>query len=102
MRIDVIGRNLEITPAIQTHAETKAGKLPRYFDGVLAITLTISKDDHHKHGSFDVELLIDVQKHEDFVSKAHGPNVYALIDEVVDKGVRQLTDFKEKLKLEKR
>ena len=102
MRTDVVGRNFQITDAIRTHAEAKADKLPRYFDGVQQITFRISRQDHHHTTSFDVELVVDVEKHEDFVSHAQGEDVYAAIDQVVAKSSRQLTDFKEKLKLGKR
>ncbi len=102
MRIEVIGRNIPVTEAIRRHAEEKISKLPKYFDGVQQITITLSKDDHHTHGEFGAELVVDVEKHEDFVSHAHGDDLYATIDHVVQKGVRQLTDFKEKLKMGKR
>lgn len=102
MRIDVIGRNIEITQAMKSHAETKAEKLPKFYDGVQAIRFTIGKIDHQHKGSFDVELVIDVEKHDDFVSHCKSEDVYGAIDEVVHKGSRQLAEFKEKLKLEKR
>lgn len=102
MRIDVVGRNLEITEAIKSHAENKAQKLPKFYDGVMAVRFTIHKIDHHHKGSFDVELAISVQKHEDFVSHCKSEDVYGALDEVVHKGSRQLAEFKEKLKVEKR
>ncbi|MEX2218556.1 MAG: ribosome-associated translation inhibitor RaiA [Phycisphaerales bacterium] len=102
MRIDVVGRNLEVTDAIREHAEAKAAKLPRYFDGVQQITLRLSRQDHQHTGAFDVELVVDVQKHADFVAHATGEDLYAAIDQAVQKSTRQLTDFKEKLKLGKR
>lgn len=101
MRIDVVGRNIEVTGAIQKHAEEKISKLPKYFDAVQKVTLTLTKDDHHKHGSFGAELLVDVEKRDDFISHAQGDDLYLVIDQVVQKGVRQLTDYKEKLKLGK-
>lgn len=102
MRIEVVGRNLPVTDAIREHAETKAAKLPRYFDGVQLVTLRLSREDHHHHGSFEVELVVDVEKHPDFVTHAKGEDLYAAIDDAVQKSSRQLTDFKEKLKLGKR
>jgi putative sigma-54 modulation protein len=102
MRIDVIGRNIPVTDAIREYAEEKVAKLPKYFDGVQSITVALTKDDHHKHGSWGAELRVDVEKHEDFISTAHGEDLYATIDLVVQKGARQLTDFKEKLKMGKR
>jgi ribosome-associated translation inhibitor RaiA len=45
-----------------------------------------------------VEVVVDVVKHKDFVSSQSGPDLYACIDECVDKAQRQLRDFKEKLR----
>jgi putative sigma-54 modulation protein len=98
MRIDVIGRNLDITDAIREHAESKCEKLTKYFDGVQQITVRLSKEDHHQHGLFGVELVVEVVKHDDFISTAHGEDLYTIIDQVAHKGVRQLTDYKEKLR----
>ncbi len=98
MRIDVVGRNIQVTEAIRQHCEQKAAKLTKYWDGVQSITLTLHKDDHHHHGDFAAELRIDVVKHEDFVSHAKGPDLYAVIDDVVHKGERQLREHKERLR----
>lgn len=97
MRIEVVGKGLEITDAIRAHAQTKGEKLPRYYDKIQQMTFTLSPDAHHNK-SFTVELLIDVEHHDDFVCRASGEDLYALVDQVVQKGARQLTDFKEKLK----
>jgi putative sigma-54 modulation protein len=102
MRIEVIGRNLEVTDPIRKHAEAKAQKLPRYFDGIQLITFRLSREDHQKHGQYRVELVVDVEKHEDFVCHADHEDLYSAIDAAAQKSTRQLTDFKEKLKLGKR
>lgn len=102
MRIDVIGRNLELTDAIREHAEQKSEKLTRYFDGVQQITATLVQEDHANHANFDVELVVDVERHENFVASAKGDDLYATIDQAISKASRQLTDYKEKLKLGKR
>ena len=102
MRIEVIGRNLSITDPIREHAEAKAAKLPKFFDGVQLITFRISREGSQTHGDFGVELVVDVEKHDDFVSHATHEDLYAAIDAAVQKSSRQLTDFKEKLKMGKR
>jgi putative sigma-54 modulation protein len=98
MRIDVIGRHFEVTDAIRQYAETKVGKLTKYYDGVQSIRVTISKVSAQHHADHDVELVLDVEKHDDFVSHSKAEDVYAAIDLVSEKGERQLRDFKEKLK----
>ncbi len=96
MRIDVVGRNVPVTDAIRQYAEGKAGKLTKYFENaVQSIALTVSKVNAAHHGDFDVELIIDVEHHDDFISHAKGADVYAAIDLVVEKGERQLRDYKE-------
>jgi ribosomal subunit interface protein len=102
MRVEVVGRGIDITDAISGHAEAKCEKLHRFFNGIQLITLTVTQEDHAKHGLYDVELLIDVEHHDDFICRARGDDLYATIDQVVAKGQRQLTDFKEKLRNGKR
>lgn len=102
MRIDVVGRGIEITGAIRSHAEQKAEKLSKYYDQVQQVRFTLSKIDHAHHSHFDAELIIDVEHHDDFVAHAQGDDLYGAIDLALQKGVRQLTDFKEKLKTGKR
>lgn len=98
MRIDVIGRGIEITPAIKLHAETKAAKLPTYYDGVQQITFKLSPQGHQHKPQFDVEIVCDVEHHDDFVSHATGEDAYLAIDAAVGKASRQLAEFKERLK----
>lgn len=102
MRVDVIGRNLDVTNAIRTHAEAKAEKLHRHFNGIQMVTFRLSREDHKHHGQFGVELVIDVVKRDDLVCHAKGEDLYALIDQVIQTGSRQLTEFKEKLRDGKR
>jgi putative sigma-54 modulation protein len=98
MRINVVGRHFEVTDAIREYAEQKAGKLTKYFDGLQQIDVQISHEGHHHGAEYEVELVLDVEKHRDFVSRAKTTDPYAAIDLVVEKGERQLRDFKEKLK----
>ncbi len=95
MRIEVTGRHMDLTPAMVQYAESKYGKLPRYYDGVQEIRVVIEQQ---KHEEFHVEARADVEKHEDFVVNVTARDLYECIDLSVDKLTRQLTDFKERLK----
>ncbi|MBN8643825.1 MAG: ribosome-associated translation inhibitor RaiA [Planctomycetes bacterium] len=95
MRIQVTGKHMDLTPAIQQYAEQKAGKLPRYYDGVQSISVVIERP---KADHVEVEIRADVEHHDDFVAKTSGQDVYECIDLSVDKLHRQLSDFKERLK----
>jgi putative sigma-54 modulation protein len=98
MRVDVIGHNFQVTDAIREYAENKTAKLTRFFDRLQQVTVRVSKINHKADAEYDVELILDVEKHDDFVSHARARDPYAGIDLVIEKGERQLRDFKEVLK----
>ncbi|MGD9690619.1 MAG: ribosome-associated translation inhibitor RaiA [Phycisphaerales bacterium] len=100
MRIDVIGKHLTITDAIRGHAEQKAVKLPKHYDMVQLITFRLEELPHKK--GFTCEVVVDVEKHDDFVASSQHADLYTAIDHAVEKASRQLTDFKEQLKQGKR
>ena len=99
MRIEVVGRHMVVTEPMSQYAQSKAGKLVKYFDGTQQINVFLEQ---LKHGEFHVEIVVDVEKHDDFIAHANAPDLYAAIDLAVDKASRQLTDFKERLKQGKR
>ncbi|MFK7883686.1 MAG: ribosome-associated translation inhibitor RaiA [Phycisphaerales bacterium] len=102
MRINVVGRQMDITPAIENHAEQKSTKLTKkYDDYVQQLDFTVSQE-VAKKDQFQAELLVGVRSHNEIVAKANGHDVYVLLDEVIAKAERQLHDLKEKLKLEHR
>jgi putative sigma-54 modulation protein len=97
MRIDVTGKGVEVTAALKQYAEGKASKLQK-FERVQQIRMTLQKKKVDHHDSFEAELVLDVERHDDFVSHAGADDLYAAIDLVVDKGERQLRDWKDQVK----
>jgi putative sigma-54 modulation protein len=98
MRIEVIGKGMDVTDAIREYAEQKVDKLPRYYDGVQEIEVVLETN----KAVFLVEIKVESEKHDTFVAKMEGEDVYGCIDTATDKMQRQLRDFKEKLKNSKR
>ncbi len=98
MRIDVIGKGLDVSEALRSYAQGKTTKLTRYFERVQQITVSLIKRKQDHHDVFEAELVVDVEHHDDFVSRATADDLYAAIDLVAEKGERQLRDFKEQLK----
>ena len=94
MRIEISGRALELTDAITSYAERKCEKLTKFYDGVQEIEAVLDQ----RPNEFSAELIGHAVKHEPFVARAEGADVYAAIDQAVDKMSRQLTDFKTKLR----
>lgn len=101
MRIEVVGRRIEVTDTIRDHATAKAEKLKNHYDGVQQINVTITHEEGVKDAPFDVEVIADVINHEDFVARAHGSDVYGTIEQAVAKCDRQLLDFKDKLRVKR-
>lgn len=94
MEIKFSGRRVETTDAIKEYASSKVSKLPRYFDRVQSIEVILDK----VHQNFTVEVIVNAEHHDPFIAKITGGDLYACIDESVDKLERQLTDHKEKLR----
>lgn len=97
MRIDVVGKNIELTEALKAHATSRASKFDKYFDRIQQVVFTLGKSDHHKR-DFTAEIRVDVEGHDDFVAHASGEDLYAVIDDIAHKASRQLHEYKERLK----
>jgi len=95
MEFKINGRHVEITNPIREYAEQKTARLPRYFDRIQSIEVKIAKPDA-KH--FEVEIVADIEHAKDIIARRTAEDLYAAIDEAVDKTERQLTDHKEKLR----
>jgi len=100
MRTNVVGRKFEITDPIREHAERRAEKLDTYSDFVQQIEFLVWKENDSIE-DYTVELAVDVERHDDFIAKTNGPDLYAVIDEAVTKVDRQLHDHREKLKIKR-
>jgi len=94
MQINVTGRHLILTPTIEEYARKKARKLPRFFNRIQQVEILIDKA---KNG-FDVEIITDVAHHQPFVATSSDHDLYACIDDGIDKVVRQLSDHKKRLR----
>lgn len=100
MRINVIGKQFEITDPIREHAEHKSEKLDTYMDMIQQIDFLIWKENDNIE-DFSVEIAVDVEHHDDFIAKTHGADLYGVIDEAIHKVDRQLRDHREKLKVKR-
>ena len=95
MEVKVAGKHLEITPAIRAYGEEKASKLTRYYDRVTSIEVVADKAENH---TYDIQVIVYVERHDPFIAHTRHEDLYAGIDDAVNKMERQLTDHKEKLR----
>jgi len=97
MQINITARHIDVTPAIEEYIRRKAERLPRYFDRVQQIDVVLER----MPNEYKVEILTDVEKHRDFVATGSHEDLYACVDVVCDRAVRQLTDWKQRIKQHK-
>ena len=97
MEITVSGRRIEITAAIREYAEKKVGKLLRYYDRISSIDVVADRS-NNTSPEVEVEVIVHVLKSDPFVAKVVTHDLYACIDEAVDKLERMLSEHKKKLR----
>ncbi|MBT9252606.1 MAG: ribosome-associated translation inhibitor RaiA [Brockia lithotrophica] len=94
MRTVVRGENVEVTPAIRDYAEKRLKKIEKYFHNIDEVTayvnLKVYRDGQRAEVTIPLNSLI--LRAED---KTH--DVYAALDNVVDKLVRQIHKYKTRI-----
>ena len=94
MQINISTKHAELTPTIEEYAMKKTGRLPRYFDRIESIEVVLDKTKN----TFQVEIIATIEHHDPIVARADSEDLYACIDQCVDRATRQLTDHKSKLR----
>lgn len=92
MNVDVTARHMELTPAIREYAQEKVG---RALDGLLRINhvhVILSVEKHRQQAEVVLQVL-----HHTVEAKDEQENLYAAIDGMADKLVRQVEKLREKV-----
>lgn len=92
VEVIITGRHIEITQPLHDYVTKKLDRVNRYFEKILDIhvILEVIKKNH------EVEIVIDVNGLT-LRSKGSSPDMYASIDQAVDKTERQIKRYKEKI-----
>lgn len=92
MKINLSGHHIEITDSLRAYVEDKMSKLDRHFDNITSgqVTLTVIKD------RMTAEAVLSLSGGELHASD-EGNDMYACIDQMVDKLIRQVQKHKEKI-----
>ncbi len=92
MHPSITGHHIDVTPALRKRINSKMGKLERHFDQVTDthVVLTVEKNRHQ------AEATISVSGAKLYASSVE-EDMYAAIDTLMDKLVRQIRKHKEKL-----
>ncbi|MAJ47279.1 MAG: ribosomal subunit interface protein [Planctomycetes bacterium TMED75] len=94
MQVTITGRHVNVTNHVEGYARERAEKLPHYLDTISRVEVTIDREGN----DYTCEYHVHAEGHDVFVAKAHDRDLTACIDLVHDKVVRQLNDWKSRIR----
>jgi putative sigma-54 modulation protein len=97
MNLTISGHHLEVTPALRSYVTNKIDRISRHFDQVVdvKVLLTVEKQ-REKERRQRAECNIHVKGSDLFAESSHA-DLYAAVDELVDKLDRQVGRYKNKV-----
>lgn len=97
MNLTISGHHLEVTPALREYVLTKLERVTRHFDQVVDVNvlLTVEKQ-KEKDRRQRCEVTLHVKGRDIFVEQAH-EDLYAAIDQLMDKLDRQVMRHKDRI-----
>jgi len=97
MNLTISGHHLEVTPALRSYVTTKLDRITRHFEQVvdIKVLLTVEKQ-KEKERRQRAECRIHVKGNDIFAESAHH-DLYAALDELVDKLDRQVCRHKDRV-----
>ena len=97
MNLTISGHHLEVTPALRSYVTEKLDRIMRHFDQVVdvKVLLTVEKQ-KEKERRQRAECNIHVKGSDMFAESAH-EDMYAAVDDLVDKLDRQVGRHKERI-----
>jgi putative sigma-54 modulation protein len=98
MNLTISGHHLEVTPALRSYVTAKLDRITRHFDQVVDVKVLLSVEKQkEKDRRQRAECNIHVKGSDLFAECAH-QDLYAAVDELVDKLDRKVVRHKDKLK----
>ena len=92
MNLNITGHHLEVTPALREYVAGKLDRVIRHFDNVTTVSVILSVEKLKQKA----EVTVHVRGKDIFV-EAHDGDLYAAIDNLVDKLDRQMVKHKERV-----
>lgn len=93
MQIDVTGRHLDVTDPLREYVFQKLAKLERHFDKITHVHAILSVEKNIQKAEATIHLAGG-----ELFAEAENENMYAAIDSLADKLVRQVEKHKEKVR----
>ena len=97
MNVTISGHHLEVTPSLREYVLTKLDRITRHFDQVVDITVLLSVEkQREKDRRQKAEVNLHVKGKDIFVETSH-EDLYAAIDQLMDKLDRQVCRHKDRV-----
>ncbi len=97
MNLTISGHHLEVTPALRSYVAGKLDRITRHFDQVVDVKVLLSIENQtEKERRQKAECNIHVKGNDMFAESAH-EDMYAAVDELMDKLDRQVVRHKDRL-----
>lgn len=97
MNLTISGHHLEVTPSLRSYVTTKLDRISRHFDQLVDIKVLLTVENlKEKERRQRAECNIHVKGHDLFAESAN-EDLYAAVDDLVDKLDRQVVRHKDRL-----
>lgn len=97
MNLTISGHHLEVTPPLREHVTTKLERITRHFDQVVDIKVLLSVEQAKEKGKRHKAECTLLVKGGDLFAEASHEDMYAAVDELMDKVDRQVVKHKDKV-----
>lgn len=94
MQVSISVRHGQLAESTQSKLKSKAEKLNRYFDRIMAIEIVVDLKEEQKPF---VEIMVSAEHKHDFVASAAAESLISATDSTVQKIEQQLRKYKEKV-----
>jgi putative sigma-54 modulation protein len=97
MNLTISGHHLDVTPALRGYVTSKLERVTRHYDGLVDVKVILTVENQkEKQRRQRAECSIHVKGNEMFAESAHS-DLYAAVDELMDKLNRQVVSYKDKV-----
>jgi putative sigma-54 modulation protein len=97
MNLTISGHHLDVTPALREYVLTKLDRVTRHFDQVVDVNVLLTVDNQkEKDRRQKAEVTLHVKGRDIFVEQCH-EDLYAAIDQLMDKLDRQVCRHKDRM-----
>ena len=97
MNLTISGHHLDVTPALRSYVTSKLDRITSHFDQVVDVKVLLTVENlKEKQGRKRAECNVHVKGSDMFAESSHA-DMYAAVDELVDKLDRQVVRHKDRL-----